>query len=392
MTGTFEVVGSRFFKAPEMEDGRAENVTTASDVYSLGKLLRWLFSGQRFEREAPRPALRLPREGAAHRARACVRDPRPHDQSSPAGRFFKDGNGLADGVDIQTERLTMDAHVLDLAVRQQCHYCGVGEYAIRVDPRWWFSELHPGRAATRGMAELRRAAVPPVRFNSKRRGRVARPPVQAVRQHPDLPVLRRRWSPQELGLAPSALTLGDPVGPLAFPGLGRVHRFDKRLPSFSSIPKTTSFPLTLPFRPMPTFVPGGGLVNSASTERSSEPAPCTSDPRTTQPSNAIVGSLHRNSCSLASSSNAIGPSSRRASQTGGAERRHSRPCAGLGRTTPVRSVPTVAELRAATLTPRPRMRHAATAPRRSAWRRSRRMSLRTPWCTRAPTGGQSIQR
>ena len=37
----------------------------------------------------------------------------------------------------------MDAHVLDLEVRQHCLFCRVGEYKIRVDPRWWFPDLNP---------------------------------------------------------------------------------------------------------------------------------------------------------------------------------------------------------------------------------------------------------
>jgi serine/threonine protein kinase len=41
--------------APELEDGRAESITPASDVYSLGKLLYWLLSGGRvFSREKHR--------------------------------------------------------------------------------------------------------------------------------------------------------------------------------------------------------------------------------------------------------------------------------------------------------------------------------------------------
>ena len=37
----------------------------------------------------------------------------------------------------------MDAHVLDLDVRQPCIYCRLGEYKIRVDPRWFFDDLKP---------------------------------------------------------------------------------------------------------------------------------------------------------------------------------------------------------------------------------------------------------
>ena len=54
-TSTAEAVGPRLFMAPELEDGRVENVTAACDVYSLGKVLYWLVSGGRmFSREKHR--------------------------------------------------------------------------------------------------------------------------------------------------------------------------------------------------------------------------------------------------------------------------------------------------------------------------------------------------
>lgn len=54
-TESGEAVGARYFMAPELEDGRAQDVTPAADVYSLGKLLYWLMSGgEIFNREQHR--------------------------------------------------------------------------------------------------------------------------------------------------------------------------------------------------------------------------------------------------------------------------------------------------------------------------------------------------
>lgn len=50
-TLTEEAVGPRLFIAPELEDGRLQDISTKSDVYSLGKLLYWLLSGRIFSRE-----------------------------------------------------------------------------------------------------------------------------------------------------------------------------------------------------------------------------------------------------------------------------------------------------------------------------------------------------
>jgi len=51
LTEPMEVAGPRWFGAPEARDGRLEDVTPAGDVYSLGKLLHWMFSKQMFDRE-----------------------------------------------------------------------------------------------------------------------------------------------------------------------------------------------------------------------------------------------------------------------------------------------------------------------------------------------------
>ncbi|HQU83697.1 MAG TPA: serine/threonine-protein kinase [Pyrinomonadaceae bacterium] len=51
LTETIEQVGARYYMAPESADGRAETVKPPSDVYSLGKLLYWMFKGEVFDRE-----------------------------------------------------------------------------------------------------------------------------------------------------------------------------------------------------------------------------------------------------------------------------------------------------------------------------------------------------
>lgn len=51
-TPSWEVVGSRYYMAPELADGRNLEVTTKADVYSLGKLLYFMLSrGKVFDRE-----------------------------------------------------------------------------------------------------------------------------------------------------------------------------------------------------------------------------------------------------------------------------------------------------------------------------------------------------
>ncbi|MET0993669.1 MAG: protein kinase, partial [Mycobacterium sp.] len=57
LTSTMEALGNRSFTAPECEPGSDVEIGTASDVYSLGKLLYWIASDgkklpqQRFDRD-----------------------------------------------------------------------------------------------------------------------------------------------------------------------------------------------------------------------------------------------------------------------------------------------------------------------------------------------------
>lgn len=55
LTTLREQVGPRYFRAPEYEDGLADDVASISDIYSMGKLLYWMVSnGRIFEREKHR--------------------------------------------------------------------------------------------------------------------------------------------------------------------------------------------------------------------------------------------------------------------------------------------------------------------------------------------------
>ncbi|WP_434687780.1 serine/threonine-protein kinase [Pseudanabaena minima] len=51
LTETMEQVGSRYYIAPELEDGRSSLVTEAVDTYALGKILYFLLTNNIFARE-----------------------------------------------------------------------------------------------------------------------------------------------------------------------------------------------------------------------------------------------------------------------------------------------------------------------------------------------------
>ncbi len=139
-----EAIGSRYFKAPELEDGRADEVTPAADVYSLGKVLYWMFAGRSFEREKhheERFDLRPQEPRTVHAFLYEIIDGAIAEK--PQMRAFKDGAALAAAAVSAARRLAMDGHVLNLETPQRCHYCCAGDYKIRVDPRWWFLDRFP---------------------------------------------------------------------------------------------------------------------------------------------------------------------------------------------------------------------------------------------------------
>jgi serine/threonine-protein kinase PpkA len=123
-----EQVGSRWYMAPELGHGMAEDVTPAADVYSLGKVLYWMLAGKPFDREEHRnPKFDLTQGQTAPDIffiydildRMIVHDPR---------KRFADAGAVADSVDEAIRLIGVRAHLLDLKVPQQCNYCGRGLY------------------------------------------------------------------------------------------------------------------------------------------------------------------------------------------------------------------------------------------------------------------------
>lgn len=123
-----EAVGARLYMAPENEDGRTEEVSERSDVYSLGKILWRLFSGrQAFSREgyreSPNDLVVLKNESQFERInrlldRMIVKD--------PGGRFS--------GVHILLQRVKDTIRLVEGNYNvvgflgQRCTYCGEGFY------------------------------------------------------------------------------------------------------------------------------------------------------------------------------------------------------------------------------------------------------------------------
>ncbi len=128
-----EQVGSRFYMAPELAHGLAEEVTPAADVYSLGKILYWMISSKIFDREV----YRIPRfdltTGVTRPDLFFIYD--LFDKTIVEDRLARLANAgqLADHMENLIELIEKNAHLLDLAVPQLCNYCGLGHYNVVAD-------------------------------------------------------------------------------------------------------------------------------------------------------------------------------------------------------------------------------------------------------------------
>ena len=132
-TLTEEAVGPRWFMAPELEDGRASDITPASDIYSLGKLLYWLISGGKiFSREKHRePNVNLVSlfqfqdPGLEHVNR--ILDQMIVSEPDQRLQFVSQ---VAKSIHKAIRLLKHDYRAVSPDIPQRCTYCGEGVYKI----------------------------------------------------------------------------------------------------------------------------------------------------------------------------------------------------------------------------------------------------------------------
>ena len=129
-TMTDEVVGPRGFIAPELENGIAEIVTPAADVYSLGKLLYWMLSDKKL----------LPRENHCEGRFDLRKEANTSDiyiayellsqllNANPKERL-NDANEVTKELKLTLHRIRNNGHCVDINAPQECLYCRVGSYS-----------------------------------------------------------------------------------------------------------------------------------------------------------------------------------------------------------------------------------------------------------------------
>jgi serine/threonine protein kinase len=130
-TITGEAVGSRNYMHPELEDGRIDNIHYYHDLYSLGKVIYWIFSeGKMFSRERHRQ--------------------QQYDLKIMfANHYYEHLNRLLDVLianDLNKICQNLPEVIIKLSeieglmsnhfnpigkdIPQKCYYCGIGEYQV----------------------------------------------------------------------------------------------------------------------------------------------------------------------------------------------------------------------------------------------------------------------
>ena len=127
-TATMEQVGSRYYIPPEMEDGRADQVSSSSDIYCMGKVIYYMVSGKIFARERHRDeaydlskVLDDPHLEAVSQILDDVITPDPESRLSSAAT-------LRLLLSMARKNIAARRPVQGVPATYKCVFCGVGTY------------------------------------------------------------------------------------------------------------------------------------------------------------------------------------------------------------------------------------------------------------------------
>ncbi len=152
MTSTMEVMGSRWYCAPELRDGKLEaGVSQAPvDVYSLAKVLFWMLSGKRmFDGEVHRsPHYRLGRDDEANQAYELINELFDRTIVADPTKRIQNAGSLLSEVDDLICVIENGGHAISIHSPHRCIFCAQGLYRIVVNGLEAGSEAERAKASS----------------------------------------------------------------------------------------------------------------------------------------------------------------------------------------------------------------------------------------------------
>jgi len=127
-TATAEQIGSRYYIAPELEDGRAEQVSASSDIYGMGKVLYYVTRGSIFARERHRDEdCNLARilDNPYLEAISRILD---KSVTSDVQRRFTSAASMQSAIAQAEETIVYQRPIAKAVETYRCVFCGVGRY------------------------------------------------------------------------------------------------------------------------------------------------------------------------------------------------------------------------------------------------------------------------
>ena len=151
MTSTMEVMGSRWYCAPELRNGRLEAAISQApaDVYSLAKVLYWMLSGgQMFDREEHRSLhYRLGQNDETNQAYELINELFDRTIVADPTKRLQNASALRSDVDDLIAAIENGGHAISIHVPHRCIFCAQGTYKVVVN------SLEANSSADRALAQ-----------------------------------------------------------------------------------------------------------------------------------------------------------------------------------------------------------------------------------------------